>query len=635
MPITLPLVCLILSAFAFRRISDMDWRGALLLAAVSWGGLVTLLTESLSALNALEFWPLACAWAIVCAALLAMIYRRQAVGHPQSEIASGRGLPRFDLLLLVYLAALIALTGLFAWSSPPNTWDSMTYHMSRIAHWMQNKTVDFYPTAILRQLHSNPWAEYAILNFQILSGNDRFANFVQWFSMIGSLVGTSALARELGASRRGQILASIACGTIPMGILQSTSTQTDYVAAFWLVCLVYFSIRLKNRTSWVDSFGFGSALGLGLLTKGTVYVFAFPFVAWLIVSSFRRDDRRKLVHVGLALMVALIANAGHYARNFELYGSPLGPGTEGGDFVYTNQIVNPSAVVSNMLRNAGLHLGTTSVRANTFAEGAIYRLHAHLGISTNDPRTTWPDTEFHVRPPSHNEDDEGNFVQLLLIAATLIVYFSGRRRDPKVTTHAFLILSSFVIFCAYLKWQPWHSRLQLPLFVLWAPFLGLMLSRIRRFGFGNALAIVLILSSLPSLLSSQTKPIQGKGSIFIASRSDQYFSKRRELEAPYQEATDVISRMKCTDVGLLIGGDDWEYPLWVLLNEKMNGKIHIEHVNVMNVSKKIHQVRGNNEFTPCAIFNLDPHPQSTISVTGRAYSKEWFSGTVNIFKVSD
>jgi hypothetical protein len=90
--------------------------------------------------------------------------------------------------------AFVAVIGVIAVVAPPNTWDGMSYHMARVAHWIQDQSVRHFSTSYLPQLYQMPWAEFAITHLQILSGSDIFANCVQWGGMAGSLIGVSWLA---------------------------------------------------------------------------------------------------------------------------------------------------------------------------------------------------------------------------------------------------------------------------------------------------------------------------------------------------------------------------------------------------------------------------------------------------------
>ncbi len=218
---------------------------------------------------------------------------------------------------------IISVVGVIALIAPPDTFDSMTYHMARVSHWIQNGNVFFYPTSILRQLYMPPWAEFAIAHFQILSGTDRFANIVQWFAMAGSILGISLITAQLGASLKGQIFSAVFCSTIPMGILQGSSTQTDYVVTFWIVCLIYYILLYYSEPKISVMLWAGMSLGLAILTKGTAYFYAFPFIIWFCFLSikFFRWNFWKPIALIVALVISI--NLGHYMRNYNLFGTPI------------------------------------------------------------------------------------------------------------------------------------------------------------------------------------------------------------------------------------------------------------------------------------------------------------------------
>ncbi|TAH25064.1 MAG: 4-amino-4-deoxy-L-arabinose transferase, partial [Oscillatoriales cyanobacterium] len=192
----IPLVTLGILWLIFQKI-DKCWRSAILSAAIVWGVIVALSTEILSLFRLLTFEWVFGLW-LVANILGLMVYLKFKPVKPIFE-KSQEG--KFSSVLVGLLGGvffIFAAVGLIAVVAPPNNWDSMTYHMSRVAHWMQNRSVEHYPTSYVPQLYHPPGAEFAIMHFQILTGGDRFANLVQWLSMVGSAIAVSLIAKQLG-----------------------------------------------------------------------------------------------------------------------------------------------------------------------------------------------------------------------------------------------------------------------------------------------------------------------------------------------------------------------------------------------------------------------------------------------------
>ena len=57
-----------------------------------------------------------------------------------------------DKCLLVAIFFMLLTTLVTALISPPNNWDSMTYHMSRVEYWIQNKAIFFLKLIILDKM---------------------------------------------------------------------------------------------------------------------------------------------------------------------------------------------------------------------------------------------------------------------------------------------------------------------------------------------------------------------------------------------------------------------------------------------------------------------------------------------------
>ncbi len=580
------------------------WRSSLLKAAVIWGVLLTFITELLSIFRLLTQEWIAGAWAVALLVLCLRLYRSHqqfATQTKKREHEYMEQLTRPLQLLLCATGLLAILVGLVAVVAPPNNWDSMAYHMPRVVHWMEHLTVAHYPTSFTPQLYQGPWSEFAIMHLQILYRGDRFANSVQWFSMLGTTIGVSLIAKTLGASIRGQVFAVVVALTIPMGILQGATTQNDYVVTLWLVILLWYVLgaarqELEFRDYW---WGAGCSLGLALLTKGTAYIYAVPIVVYGMISLVRQSGRRMLKLSAAIGGVVLLINIGHYVRNWELFGSPLGTGEES----YANEVFTVPTFASNVVRNLTLHVSTPSRWINTRIEESTRRFHKLIGADMDDPRTTaWG--KFGINSFQPSEDYSGNPLHALLILAAIGAFLACKDfRTTQVGVYFIILTSMFGVFCLLLKWQPWHSRLHLPLFVFFAPFVAVVLSNIRP-TVAYITAWALLIASLPWVLLSRERPLLPLGvavssyygnrvwsdqllgrSVLTANRTDLYFTSISWfLRDPYLGAADFLKSRNDVRIGLLLPYDAWEYPLWVLLGADGTRDVQLEHLNVNNIS---------------------------------------------------
>ena len=599
----LPFLCGLLLWTALRRRLP-DGRERLLVTAAALGCWIVFLSEGLSLFGAIGPWPVRIAWILLAVGLAWWVWReRDPLPDPPPLRGRGRLLPPQDPIDLAFIvlsgAAVLALLAI-ALTAPPNTYDSMTYHMTRVLRWIQQGSLRHFPSHNLRQVQYGPFAELAVLHLYLLKGTDRLANLPQWLAMVGSVIGTSALAARLGAGRAGQVMAGVFCLTLPMGIIQSTGTQNDYVEAFWLVCLAYALLRLLDcqegeRGVWIWTFG--AAFGLALCTKASGYLYTVPFGLWLVAGAWRLrkwEAWKILVPFGL---LAVSINAGTWWRNYELFGSPIG--TDANRTLVANSAWTPGIVVSNALRNLAVHSNVSWVDLRGPVDRAVRRAHEALGLDVEDTRSTYRNSrDFRLLTKPNHEDEAGNGFHLLVIVPVLIVLAARPRRE--VWIYALAVIAGFLLLCLYLRWQHWISRLQLPLFVLMAPVVGTMVPRrLSRF-----VAAALLVLAVPPIVHNDTRRLLGEGNVFSRDRTEMMFANRPERYAPYLRIAEEIRASGCRRIGLITGYNDYEYPLWVMLDAKVPLEYRIEHLEVENESTPLLAEEPFAGFQPCLVVSL-------------------------------
>lgn len=534
-------------------------RESLLIASVVFGMWVVTGTEALSRWHLLSPRPVFFWWAVPTVAVAVAARWSWHGWRPDGPIrtAAAAGNDALGLCFVGVVVLVLLVTGIVAAVTPPNNWDSQVYHLPRQIYWIEQASVEHYATPVLRQIMMPPMAEFVGTHFLLLSGGDHWANLIQWFALAMTALAASLIARELGAAMRGQSLAALLVVTNPMAAMQATNTKNDLVLSLWVCAAGYFALTVWTRPGGGPGRAvlLGASLGLTLLTKGTGLPFAVLLGAVAGLAIFARERRR--IATGLTIgLVALALNAGHFARNLDEFGSPIGSGRV--QKLLLNETLSPAVVASNVVRNLMLHASTPSERMNRALESVTIRLHRWIGIDPNDRRTTYAETKFAVAHMPFNEDFAPAPLHLILAVAVAPVLLWRRRRDALLVAAALTTGGAFVFFCAVVKWQPYETRLHLPVASLFAALGGALLARARPVAVA-AIAVVALLVVVPSLLWNGQKPLLGSPSIFTATWEENVLRTQRRLRGPLRCAVEAARRVAPQSVAIAVFGKGWEY----------------------------------------------------------------------------
>jgi hypothetical protein len=593
------------------------WEHPCLVAATIWGALAVVLVELLGAARALTPTTLALGWAGVTLLLTVLVIRRaraaNGLARPFRPTRPTRSETAFGVLLIVYLAALLVV----ALVSPPNNIDSFQYHMPRVAHWIQNQTLAPYATQFEHQLYNPPGAEILILTLQALYGSDRLANLVQWLAFLGALIAVSGIGRQLGASKYARLGAIAFAAVAPMAVLQATSTQNDLVSAFWLIAFAYFAVLAQRRAlstgEWAAA---GLALGMGILTKSTLYVYGLPFLILLAFGGWTMGWRRLVRHLAIVLGLAALLNLPIWWRNQTITGTPLGP----------VEIVTEHGAIGDGdgqalraplrgLRMLLINFTTPFPGVNDMLADGIRGLHARTGLEAEEPILVYG---------WNHEDLAGSPLHLAATALAAAVALARWRQNRLAGRYAVCVIAGYLL----LPWvlanvaRPVNIRYQLPFYLAGAPLVALLFDRWVPSRALGAISSLILLLGLPWLLFNNTRPLVGLrpdasgglelpcihanllgyectriGSVLTMPEVDVLFANIRDSEDDALAMVAALEQTGCRQVGLRIDSHDPEYVYWHLLDAPRS----VYRLETIYTVPRLEPLIDRS-FSPCAII---------------------------------
>jgi 4-amino-4-deoxy-L-arabinose transferase-like glycosyltransferase len=521
---------------------------------------------------------------------------------------------QWEKTLSVPLIAVFFLVGfllLIAILQPPNNWDGMTYHMSRVMHWIQNQNINYYASNIDRQILLNPFAEYGILHTVVLTDSDYFANSIQWIAMMGILATVSLITQWLGGSLLAQILTSLLTLSAPIILLESFSTQNDLVASFFVLMAIYGIIELKKNMSFVWALWIGGAIGFALFTKSTSYFFLLPWVLY-VLWLFYKNYTKKFLYVGVIIsFLVIVINIPFYAKNI-YYFQTLIPRT-GTLSTVTNEKFSISLFGGNFIKTIGYNLTLNNTNYNRLLENCIYGSHRLMNINPNDKRVNFGGFEMPYGNKFYSQDYAPNPLHTWCFLILLPIIYIFREKFSKEFFLTFgLLCSAFLFLMFMLKWQPFGTRFQVTFWAMVSVWMMVVMDKIFVKSKKITTYVLFIMTlglswlNIHYLLNATNVSLTGKETIFNTEREKVYFALRYNLYDSYKKLVGQIQESKCEKISIKIGLDDWEYGLWVLLRNRGMKPI-IKHQNIDKkgelVDKKIENatiILEDKTFEPCA-----------------------------------
>jgi hypothetical protein len=597
---------LVLGAFgaALAGVSAARRRPLVLVAPLALAVLVcfeALLLDVLSLFHALAAPALLAAHSAVIAAALAIAWRRAAPGAGLPALARrARAALRalgWPLLLAVPAAILCAISAL---RYLPNNWDSMTYRLARVAHWLQHHSVEPYRTHVERQVLLQPGAEYVLAALQGMAGSDRLASLLQLGSWLLVILAVPALARLAGAPRRVAPWAAVVVAALPMGVLQASSTQNDLVASALTLAVVAATLPFLHRAPrWrlADAVLLGLAVAAAALVKATAAVAVAPFLLLAlarVVLAVPRRPQAIATAVGVALAVAIVpvgpeivrrarpdlsASLDEIAKGYTYRGlSELPDRLENLGRGIVRHVPSPRGLV------AAVGVEGWCAPGQDLCEGMIFRPH---------------------------EDNAGNPLHVALVLLAAGVAAARFRRLP-ARTAAFLgaVVAAWVLFHFAFRDNTWISRLETPTYVLaalgvaaWgsrpearssgpsaprrrkgvAPEVRASRPRVPVIATAVAATLALVAGTNVAYRNEIRPPLPGDARVEQLG----YYANLPNIGRAHDAVLRAAAQLRCDRIGLYIGADSFDYPLtW----------------RAMQQGREVRHVFGADPW-PCMVFS--------------------------------
>ncbi len=546
--------------------------------------------------------------------------------------------PREKIILfpLLFTTAILGVVNLIIiLFSAPHNWDSMTYHLARMAYYLQAGNLDAFTANYWAQVVHPVNSTLLFLYTYLISGrNENLTQIVQYIFYWISIFSVYGISRKIGGHKFISMVAALVFALLTECLMQSTTTQNDIILTAYLASAIYFILSFKESSQTKYIVLSGISMGLAMGVKASV-ILAFPA---LIIISFNAlvgcprnyknlTKKAMILLMFLGMGISVFSLPAGYIRNQVVFGHPIGPAKVRKMHSFEGEAISYKVIngAKNVMRYFVDFLSLDGFpeslvkKQQLSVKHVIKKIICLLGIdleSKNSTRASF----IYERLPSSDEDTAYWGIMgfgLIWVAVFLTIF----RVLGSPMTRLFAMAAILYLFTQALAgpYDPWRGRYFITGAIFAAPVMVVFEKHIKS----NLLYVFIIIiislgciSAISSVLFRDNSPIfsysyksVSKRSVFHLDRIEQLTRDGEEFKQRLSEYENIIP--SAAVVAVCLGGNSYEYPLF---GEKLTRKI-------MPINSFINGLQSIPEEADYLLFsnNLMPENKSDIHLDGDWY----------------
>ncbi len=502
-------------------------------------------------------------------------------GHGQAVFQTPAGTEKLNLVALLSAAAVCGAGNfILLLFCAPGTWDGMSYHLARIAYFLQQGSFEPYGANYWAQVVHPINGTSLLLYTFVITGSENLTQLVQFGSYWIALLVVYGIARTMGTSKRGAFFAALVFGLFTTCLMEAATARNDLLLAVYAGASIHYLLLYRRIRRSLLLVLAGTCFGLALGTKSSALLL-LPSLALVAVYSLfwkggaplPRKKRFLLEVAGATLGFLVFTLPAGYVRNVQLFGHPMAPPDV--RIEHTFEGCDADEILSeggrNALRYGFKFLALDGVPATPASLKAqeILRFLPREGVAlTGIDLATWSEGRlpffFTKGPASHEDYSWWGILGFALVLPIGLLVLLGILKQSSGWILAAAALFFFLAQSFAGPYDPWRGRYFIFMGILLAPLAGRYLERRKSPIWNTYAAVVVLAGSLAALTSvafREVRPLLPPSeSVLSLDRYAQLFVNRPK-HSSVLEQLDRIVRPDAV-LAVCLRPNSYEFPLF-------------------------------------------------------------------------